>query len=241
MQAGTIGVPRRSCFRPSAADWGLAAVIFLMLAPISRASVAAAPVVAAAPGKGVVAVALAAVQESPPIERRFRQTVRDIYRSLRRTLKRSSYFVQSSPRWWGRRLKRAFWPIIFAFGALFLDSGLLDAWRRDGLRVLRSYVPMMLYVYGKLFFSSGGGWIAKLGVLAALFYGLWRDDLLRDGRWIALSFNRLDDLIVIAVAVRGFVASCPDELVQRYAGQAIDIRNRIRPRRDSTDQSSGGE
>ncbi len=184
-----------------------------------------------ATGIEVFSPVLQELQEAPPIERRARKAVRNLYRNIRRSVKRSTYLIQSSPRWWGRRLKRMLWPVVFAITALFFDSALLDAWRRDGLRVLRTYVPMMLYVYGKLFFSSGASVLARLGVVAALVYGLWRGDLIRDGRWTTLSMGRLDDLVVIALAIRLFVQSCPDELVGHYAERAVEIRRRIFPAR----------
>ncbi len=165
--------------------------------------------------------------DGPPVERRLRAGVRDIIRDVRRFLKRAVYLVTNSPTWWFRRVKRLFWPAIFAASALFFDTALLAAWKNDGSRVLATYVPMMLYVYARLFVSKGASVITRVGVLVALLYGVWRRDLIPDGRWISIGIGRLDDLVVIALAVRAFVATCPEELVRFYAERAIAIRNRI--------------
>ncbi len=167
------------------------------------------------------------LQESPPVERRLRASVRDIIRNVRRFVKRATYLVTNSPTWWWRRAKRLVWPVLFAFGALLFDPGLLSAWKNDGVRVLATYVPMMIYVYSRLFVSNGVSVITRLGVVVALVYGVWRHDVFSDGRWNSVGLGRFDDLVVIALAVRAFVASCPEELVQRYAERAIAIRNRI--------------
>jgi uncharacterized membrane protein YkvA (DUF1232 family) len=167
------------------------------------------------------------VEQSPPVERRLRVIARDAIRGVRRSLKYSVYLVTNSPTWWWRRAKRLFWPVIFATAALFFDTGLLSAWKNEGARVLASYVPMMLYVYAYLFFSRGASVLARLGVVAALVYGVWRRDLIVERGWMSLDPGRLDDLLVIVVAVRVFVATCPQELVEHYAQRAIAIRRRI--------------
>lgn len=167
------------------------------------------------------------LEESPPVERRLRVIARDAIRNVRKSLKYSVYLVTNSPVWWWRRVKRLFWPVVFAAGALFFDTGLLVAWKNDGVRVLVSYVPMMLYVYARLFVSVGASVVARIGVVAALVYGVWRHDLIVEGGWSSLGIGRLDDLLVITAAVRVFVATCPEELVELYAQRAISIRNRI--------------
>ncbi len=167
------------------------------------------------------------VQDSAPVERQLQQTVKDLYRSLRHSVKRSKYFVFNSPTWWWRRVQRMFWPLLFAVGALLLDSALLAEWKNNGLRVLTNYVPLMLYVYTRLFFSTGVSWITRAGVVAALVYGVWQHDLIADGRWRSLGRGKLDDLILIVLAVRAFAYSCPDTLVDEYAARAVALRNRV--------------
>jgi len=110
---------------------------------------------------------------------------------------------------------------------LFLDAALLAEWKTDGLRVLVNYVPLMLYVYGRLFMASGTSVIVRVGVVGAFAYGIWRDDFIRDGRWNSLGIGRVDDFGLMFAAVRAFVSSCPEQLVEMYANQAIAIRNRL--------------
>lgn len=167
------------------------------------------------------------LQERPPIENRIRVIVRDLLRDIRRSLKLSSYFITSSPSWWVRRAKRAIWPLAFALAALFFDAALLAEWKRDGLRVLVNYVPMMIYVYGRLFVAAGTSIVVRLGVVGAFAYGIWRDDFIRDGRWNSIGIGRLDDAGLMFASVRAFVSSCPEQLVEMYATQAIAIRNRL--------------
>ncbi len=196
----------------------------LWLAPVPAKAVA----VAGAPNAAVAAWQFPPLlQDSPPIENRIRLIVRDILREIRRAVKLSKYFITSSPTWWWIRAKRALWPLVFAIAALLLDSALLAAWKNDGMRVLVNYVPMMLYVYGRLFVSSGTSVVVRLAVVGAIAYGIWPDDFLRDGRWMSIGTGRIDDMILIFVSVRAFVASCPEQLVELYAGRAIALRNRL--------------
>ena len=186
----------------------------------------------AIPGGLVAAIPL--VQDRPPVERRLQLSVKNAYREVRRSLKRSRYFIFNSPTWWGRRIKRLAWPMLFAIGALLLDSALISAWKNDGLGVVTTYVPLMLYVYGRLFFSRGVRLIPRLAVVVALIYGIWRQDLIRDPRWSSLGRGRIDDLVVILAAVRLFVYACPDALVEKYAQRAIALHGRILRARLST-------
>lgn len=204
----------------------------LVLATIALAGALWIPAASAAPGTGAASWTSAwksapLLQESPPIENRIRVIVRDLLREIRRSVKLSSYFVTSSPSWWLRRAKRAIWPLAFALTALFLDAALLAEWKTDGLRVLVNYVPMMLFVYGRLFVASGTSVVVRLGVVGAFAYGIWRDDFIRDGRWSSIGIGRVDDLGLMFAAVRAFVSSCPEQLVEMYANQAIAIRNRL--------------
>lgn len=183
------------------------------------------------PGAAVIATAdrylAPLLQEGAPIEDRIRLMMRDLLREIRRSFKLSKYFISSSPTWWWQRAKRSVWPLIFAFTALFFDTALLAEWKTDGLRVIVNYVPMMLYVYARLFVSSGTSVVVRLGVVLAFVYGVWIDDLIRDGRWYMLGKGRIDDFVVIFGAVRAFVMSCPEQLVEMYAEQAIALRGRL--------------
>lgn len=167
------------------------------------------------------------LQESPPIENRIRLMVRDLLREIRRAVKLSRYYITSGPAWWWDRAKHAVWPMAFALSALFFDAALLAEWKGDGLRVLLNYVPMMLYVYGRLFVSSGTSVVVRIGIVLAFAYGVWIDDFIHDGRWYSLNKGKIDDFVLITGAVRAFVVSCPEHLVELYAERAIALRGRL--------------
>ncbi len=242
MRGGGSGLPARSVCRP----WEAIAPAFVHAAHLIALAIgllSAAGTTAAEIHRGfvpptssvlwmnqVVSLPWASVpllEEAPPVEQRLRVIARDAIRAARRSLKFSVYLVTNSPTWWWRRAKRLFWPLVFAAGALFFDTGLLSAWKNDGARVLASYVPMMIYVYARLFISKGASVLARLGVVAALAYGVWRHDLIVEGGWSSIGLSRVDDVLVIVLAVRVFVATCPQELVEQYAARAIALRNRV--------------
>ena len=173
------------------------------------------------------------VQQENPVERRLQVGVRDAYRNMRRSLKKSWYIVFNSPTWWWRRVKRLVWPLTFAIGALLVDASLLAAWKSDGLRILTTYVPLMLYVYSRLFFSSRTSIVTRLAVVLSLVYGVWRRDFIADRSWYTLGIGRVDDFFLIVGAIRAFVLSCPQDLIRNFAERAVEIRSRVgreRPR-----------
>ena len=47
--------------------------------------------------------------------------------------------------WWGGWLKRGAFSIAVAIVAALADSGLVNAWRAEGLRTLATYSALMLY------------------------------------------------------------------------------------------------
>lgn len=59
-------------------------------------------------------------------------------------------------------------------------------------------------------------WGHKLVPILALAYLLWPIDLLPD---FALGWGSLDDLAVIAIALRFFVSLVPEQLVREHSGQ----------------------
>ncbi len=216
----------------SVSDWGWVARLSTALSLVVAAllfSGGLSPAVAEGSGLGHQAglPSLIRVQDDVPVEKRFQVALKGLYKDVRRSFKRSRYFVFNSPTWWWRRAKRSVFPIVFALGALLFDASLLAAWKNDGMRVLTAYIPMMVYVYGRLFFSSRASVVARVAVVLAIVYGVWRHDLIRDGRWSSLGIHRLDDFLIIVAAVRFFVYSCSEELVQAYAGRAIELRNRV--------------
>jgi uncharacterized membrane protein YkvA (DUF1232 family) len=112
-------------------------------------------------------------------------------------------------RWqrWMRRLL-PFFPILVI--AALADRGLLQAWRSQGIRVLATYVPLMLYVYLRLLVTTKVRLMGKVALGAALAYALVRHDLITDRLPIA---GYLDDAVIIVAATRLFLYTCPEPRV----------------------------
>jgi hypothetical protein len=164
------------------------------------------------------------LQSDQPIERRVGGAAKELVRGVRRYFRTLSWMVGRAADWWGNWIKRASFYIAVAVVAALADASLVNAWRMEGLRTLATYVPMMLYVYARLLFSSGVKLAPKLVLLGTIIYGvIWRD-LLPDRRWVP---GRLEDIILIAVATRAFVYACPEELVNQYAARAVTLRRRV--------------
>lgn len=149
--------------------------------------------------------------------------VKDTFRGLRRSWNTVQWMFAKAGSWWMEGLRRGAFSIAVAVVAALADTGLLNAFRLEGLRALVSYVPLMLYVYGRLLFSRGVNLVPKVLLLATLIYGAVRRDLLPDTRMS----GRVEDIILIVIATRAFIYACPEELVNAYAQRAIGFRRRV--------------
>jgi uncharacterized membrane protein YkvA (DUF1232 family) len=181
--------------------------------------------VPAAPAGGVSAVALqGSFIPDEPVEQRLRGFTRQLIRGTRQWLRRSYRLISRSLTMWGRWLRRALFPLLVVLLALLADGPLIAAWRREGLRVLAEKVPLILYVYLRLLFAPRVAILPKILLLLSILYGVKRADLITDR---GLFPGRVDDVVIIALATRAFVRSCPEEAVQRLAEQAVGWRQRI--------------
>lgn len=149
--------------------------------------------------------------------------VKDAIRGVRRSWNMVYWMFAKAGSWWGDWLRRGAFSIAVAIVAALADTGLINAFRLEGLRALIGYVPLMLYVYGRLLFSRGVNLVPKLLLLGTLVYGAVRGDLLPDTRMS----GRVEDIILIVIATRAFIYACPEELVNAYAERAIGFRRRI--------------
>ena len=149
-------------------------------------------------------------------------------RELRRYWRTLGWMANKTFARWGTWIRRSAFSIGVAVFASLADSGLLNAWRTEGGRVLTTYVPLMLYVYGRLLFSGGVSLLPKLLLLGAVVYGVVREDFLPDRR---LWRGRIDDVVFIVVAARLFVYACPEALVDAYAARAVRWRQRLSAQR----------
>ena len=151
------------------------------------------------------------------------QAGRNVVLGLKRFAKQV-YFSLSRvvARWenWMRRLL-PFLPIVVV--AALADRGLIDAWRSQGIRVLATYVPLMLYVYLRLLLTTKVRIMGKVALGAALAYGLVRHDLITDRIPIT---GYVDDAVLIVAATRLFLYTCPESLVSSFADAAVRWRRR---------------
>jgi uncharacterized membrane protein YkvA (DUF1232 family) len=156
------------------------------------------------------------------------ETVSDVLHnalfSLRRFAKQIYFSLSRAAVRWERWLRRLlpFLPIVVI--AALADRGLLLAWRQSGIRVLATYVPLMLYVYLRLLLTPRVRMLGKVALLGALVYAVYRHDLITDRVPIP---GYVDDAVFIVAATRLFLYTCPERLVASFANDAIGWRRRM--------------
>jgi uncharacterized membrane protein YkvA (DUF1232 family) len=159
-----------------------------------------------------------------PVEETVGRFTRGVVGDARKWGRRSIWMIRRSAHAWGRWLKRALYFVPFALLFALADGGLVSAWRQEGFNVIANYVPLMLYVYGRLLFSSSVRMLGKLLLAAAIVYGVRRRDLIPDRTLIP---GMVEDMVFLALATRYFLRTCPADLVQDYAARALRWRGRI--------------
>lgn len=184
------------------------------------------------PGGRRVAAAHAKVQAGEvlswqPAQRTFEEQLggwtRQRLRDIRRTARRVRWLLDRSLSVWWKWFKRSARFLLVALAAALADGQLVAAWRREGIRVIINYVPLMLYVYARLLLSPRVRLIGKVLLVLSITYGVRRSDLIFDGR----SGGMIDDIVLIVVATRFFLYTCSEELVSTYAQSAVGWRGRI--------------
>jgi hypothetical protein len=170
------------------------------------------------------AAAVAAPDTSPPVERQVSSFVKGVIKEIRWSFRMLRWMFWRALDWWGGWIKRGAFSIAIAIVAALADGGLVNAWRAEGLRTLATYSALMLYVYGRLLFSAGVNLAPKLLLAGALIYGFVRRDLVPDASFIP---GRVEDIVLIVIATRAFVYSCPEELVNQYAQRAVGLKRRV--------------
>ena len=155
-----------------------------------------------------------------PLNTPLRGLTREIYHGIRGAL----WFVYYALDAWGRWVVRGLCFVGVALLIGLLDRNLLAAWRQEGVRVLRTYVPMMLYVYVRLFFDRRVRLVAKLLLVAGVAYGVQRFDLVPDRDFVP---GYLEDVLFIGVAMRFFLYCSPTAAIEQYAAQAVNFRRRL--------------
>ncbi len=161
---------------------------------------------------------------SEPLDRPLSGFVKSVYRGLRTSYRILTRMFWRALDWWGSWLKSALFSLSVAMLAALADGGLMTAWRAEGLRALVTYSTLMLYVYGRLLFSSGVHLAPKLLFLGAILYGMIRRDLVPDRSLVP---GRIEDIVLIVIATRAFMYACPEELVNEYAERAVTLKRRV--------------
>lgn len=159
-----------------------------------------------------------------PLEEPLGALARKLRHGARRAAKGFVATVSKAARTWGGYAKRALIFILLAVAFALSDRKLLAAWREKGLEVLVSYVPLMLYVYVRLLFDRRVHFGAKALLVGALVYAMIRADLVPDRNVVP---GLIDDILLIALAIRFLLAWCTDEVVYAHAAGAINWRRRV--------------
>jgi len=182
------------------------------------------PTPADAAGPGAAGAVLTIGFDDQPIERQVGGLTRTVFRELRRAFRMLHWMFWRAIDWWAGWIRRAAFSIAVAVVALLTDRSLIAVWRTQGFRALFTNAALMLYVYGRLLFSGKAPIAPKLLLLGALIYGVVPSDLVPDRSFWP---GRLEDVLVIAIAVRAFVYGCPQELVNEYAERAVTLKQRV--------------
>ena len=198
-------------------------VAFLVSCLVAGVSPVAADT-AAQLSASIPAAAVAAPDTSPPVERQVSSFVKGVIKEIRWSFRMLLWMFWRALDWWGGWLKRGAFSLAVAIVAALADSGLVNAWRAEGLRTLATYSALMLYVYGRLLFSAGVNLAPKLLLAGALIYGFVFRDLVPVASFIP---GRVEDIVFIVIATRFFVYSCPEALVNQYAQRAVGLKRRV--------------
>jgi uncharacterized membrane protein YkvA (DUF1232 family) len=163
-----------------------------------------------------------------PLEQWVSGFAKSIVREIRWSFRMLRWMFWRAIDWWATGFRRAGLLVAVALVAALADSGLVSAWRAEGLRALVTYSTLMLYVYARLLFSGGVSLAPKLLLLGALIYGVIRRDLVPDRTLVP---GRIEDIVLIVIATRAFVYACPEELVNEYAQRAVKLKRRVMTQR----------
>lgn len=124
---------------------------------------------------------------------------------------------------WEGWLKGALFSLGVAILAALADKGLISVWRAQGLGTMVQDSALMLYVYARLLFSDGVSLGPKLLFLGAFIYGVVQRDFIPD---TSLVPGRVEDVVFIVIATRGFIYACPEAVLNEYASRAVSFRRR---------------
>jgi uncharacterized membrane protein YkvA (DUF1232 family) len=197
--------------------------VAMIVAVAALLALAAQPIPAAAYGFGSVGH-ISFQSTDQPFEHSLGSFTKARLKDGRRAVRGVYWSVSRSFAKWIQWTRRALPFLAIALIAALADRGLVLAWRRDGLRVLATYLPLMLYVYARLLLSRQVRIAGKLFLLLAFAYGVKRSDLLVDR---SVFPGMLDDAVLIVIATRAFLSTCPERLISAFAQEAFNWRRRV--------------
>ena len=167
---------------------------------------------------------MGADDDGQPVEQWISSLAKSVMRGILWSFRMLRSMFWRAIEWWGTWFKRAGLLLGVAIIVALADSGLVSAWRAEGLRALMTYSTLMLYVYARLLFSRGVSLAPKLLLFGAMIYGVIRRDLVPDRTLVP---GRIEDIVLIVIATRAFVYACPEELVNEYAQRAVNLKRRV--------------
>jgi uncharacterized membrane protein YkvA (DUF1232 family) len=82
------------------------------------------------------------------------------------------------------------------------------------------HIPNFIRLYARLFRDPRVPWYAKAVLLAAVAYFIVPMDAIAD---VLVGFGQIDDIIVLVLGLKGFLALCPKNVVEEHV-RLIDQR-----------------
>lgn len=160
-----------------------------------------------------------------PLEELLSAGTTNLLKGVRSGLRRSARFLRWSAHRWAAWAMRASGFLLIALLAPLLDRGLVASWKENGWRGVRSSILLGLAVHVRLLVDRQAPLLGKMAVALAIAYGVASRDLMPDA---AFPVGLVDDLLVIALASRGFILLCPSRMVTQHALRAVRPRQRLR-------------
>lgn len=173
---------------------------------------------------GALGAVMSVGVDDQPIERQIGGVTKTVVREVRRAFRMLQWTFWRTLDWWAGWIRGAAFSLVVAVAALLTDRSLFAVWRSEGSRELFTNAALMLYVYGRLLFSGKVPIAPKLLLLGALIYGVVPSDLVPDRSFWP---GQIEDVLLIAIAVRAFVYGCPQDLVNEYAERAVTLKRRV--------------
>jgi uncharacterized membrane protein YkvA (DUF1232 family) len=158
-----------------------------------------------------------------PFEEQLSAGTTNLFKGVRYGVRRSARFLRWSAKRWAGWVMRAFGFLLVLLLVPLVDRELVSSWKENGWRGVRTSILLGLAVHVRLLVDRQAPLVGKMAVAFAIGYGVASRDLMPDGNF---PLGLMDDLLVIALAARGFVLMCPSWMVTEHALHAARARER---------------